>query len=376
VDTIRFVLKQNDFRAGRFAVGYQSCDDATAQAGSYEQRRCAANANAYARADRLVAVIGPQNSYCAQAQLAILNAAPGGPLAIVTPSASQPNLTRGGRLVDPDVGEQRGEPGVYYPTGERHFFRLTARDDHEYVALAVLAAQLGLDRVYLLRSEADVGSDTYERTFRRAAARLGVGVAGSAKFADVRFSALATRVGASGADGVLIQGDVNTGGDRMLKALRARLGPRLPILASEYFGLVPDVIERAGPAARGLYITGLALPPDGLDSTPALDRFVLDFGGRAHGAYAAQAAEATEVVLDAIARSDGSRASVLKQIQATRAKDGLLGSFSFDRYGDMTPPKVPVFRVTGSTPPNVRVPSEQEGAVIDRVVTIPESLRE
>ena len=74
--------------------------------------------------------------------------------------------------------------------------------------------------------------------------------------------------------------------------------------------------------------------------------------------------------------SHGTRASVLKQIQATRAKDGLLGSFSFDRYGDMTPPKVPVFRVTGSTPPTVRVPSEQEGAVVDRVVTIPESLRE
>ncbi len=58
VDTIRFVLKEHDFRAGRFTVGYQSCDDSTAQVGLYEQRRCAANANAYARADRLVAVIG------------------------------------------------------------------------------------------------------------------------------------------------------------------------------------------------------------------------------------------------------------------------------------------------------------------------------
>jgi ABC-type branched-subunit amino acid transport system substrate-binding protein len=107
-----------------------------------------------------------------------------------------------------------------------------------------------------------------------------------------------------------------------------------------------------------------------------LDSFVRDFGERAHDAYAAQAAEATEVVLDAIARSDGTRASVLEQIQATQVKDGLLGAFSFDRHGDMTPPKVAVFRVTGSTPSNVHVPSEQQGAVIDRVVTIPEGLRE
>jgi hypothetical protein len=42
----------------------------------------------------------------------------------------------------------------------------------------------------------------------------------------------------------------------------------------------------------------------------------------------------------------------------------------------VTPPKVAVFRVTGSTPPNVHVPSEQQGAVIDRVVTIPEALQE
>ena len=47
-DAIRFVLQQHDFRAGAFTVGYRSCDDSTAQTGDYENRRCAANANAYA----------------------------------------------------------------------------------------------------------------------------------------------------------------------------------------------------------------------------------------------------------------------------------------------------------------------------------------
>jgi branched-chain amino acid transport system substrate-binding protein len=377
VDTIRFVLKEHDFRAGRFTVGYQSCDDSTAQVGLYEQRRCAANANAYARADRLVAVIGPGNSYCAQAELAILNRAPGGPLAAISPSASQPNLTRGGRLVDPDVGG-RGQPGVYYPTGERHFFRLTARDDHQFVALAVLAERLGVDRVFLIRNPADLGSDTYERAFRRAAARLGLAIAGSATFDDAakRSTTLATRVARSAADGVVIQGVDYPGGDMLLKTLRARLGQRVAIFTGEGSGGIPAVIERAGPAARGLYTTSLALPPDGLEQTPALERFVRDFGDRAHGSYTAQAAEVTEVVLGAIARSDGTRASVLEQIQATQVKDGLLGSFSFDRHGDMTPPKVAVVRVTGSTPANVHLPGLLQGAVIDRVVTIPTSLRE
>ena len=78
-DAIRFVLQDTGFRAGEYAVGYQSCDDSTAQTGRYEDRKCAANAKAYARAERLVAVIGPYNSKCAEVEIPILNHAPGGP---------------------------------------------------------------------------------------------------------------------------------------------------------------------------------------------------------------------------------------------------------------------------------------------------------
>ena len=77
-------------------VGYRSCDDSTAQTGDFENRRCAANANAYARAERLVAVIGPYNSPCAGVEIPILNRAPGGPLAMISPSNTYPGLTRGG----------------------------------------------------------------------------------------------------------------------------------------------------------------------------------------------------------------------------------------------------------------------------------------
>ena len=94
-DAIRWVLKDHGFRAGRHVVGYQSCDESTAQTGSYERRRCAANANAFARAEQVVAVIGPFSSFCAQLQIPILNRAPGGPLALVSPSNSDRGLTRG-----------------------------------------------------------------------------------------------------------------------------------------------------------------------------------------------------------------------------------------------------------------------------------------
>ena len=144
-DAIRWVLKDHGFRAGRYVVGYQSCDESTAQTGNYERRRCAANANAFARAEQVVAVIGPFSSFCAQLQIPILNRAPGGPLALVSPSNTDPGLTRG-----PPIEPGTSELDRYYPTGTRNYARVIGRADVEGVALALLAQRLRLARVYLL----------------------------------------------------------------------------------------------------------------------------------------------------------------------------------------------------------------------------------
>ena len=51
--------------------------------------------------------------------------------------------------------------------------------------------------------------------------------------------------------------------------------------------------------------------------------------------------EAAEVIVDAIARSDGTRASVLHELSQTRESAGLLGDFSFDGNGDMDASRAP-----------------------------------
>ena len=376
VDAIRLVLQDNRFRAGEYVVGYQSCDDSTAQTGRWEARKCAANANAYAHAERLVAVIGPYNSGCAEVEIPILNRAPGGPLALISPSNTYPNLTRGGRLsLSPPEGS-KGEPEVYYPTGTRNFLRLPARDDLQGVALAMLAGRLRLKRVYLLHEPFFAGDVSVTEPFRSVASRLGVGIEGSKAFdLDAKsYDALANDVARSGPDGVVIGGTVGFGTDRLLKALRARLSPRTVIMTGDGVIPIPYLLQLAGRAARGLYVATSDLPPDAVDLTPAGRRVARDLGETAHGEFALHAAQATEVVLQAIARSDGTRASVLGELRATRMKDGILGDFRFDRYGDITPGKITIFRVTGRTPPDLRLPSHLEGAVVDRVVTVPASL--
>jgi ABC-type branched-subunit amino acid transport system substrate-binding protein len=62
---------------------------------------------------------------------------------------------------------------------------------------------------------------------------------------------------------------------------------------------------------------------------------------------AVYAAQATEVLLDAIARSDGTRPSVLKELFATRITNSLLGSFGFDANGDISESPVTIVRVQG-----------------------------
>jgi ABC-type branched-subunit amino acid transport system substrate-binding protein/DNA-binding beta-propeller fold protein YncE/predicted Ser/Thr protein kinase len=368
-DATRWVLKDHGFHAGRHVVGYQSCDESTAQTGDYEQRRCAANAHAFARDEQVVAVIGPFSSWCAQLQIPILNRALGGPLVLVSPTNSDPGLTRGRPIVPAGAAAL----DRYYPTGTRNYARVIGRADVEGVALALLARRLRLGRVYLLDPRDDDLRSHLADPFRRAAGRLGVGIAGSEEFGlDAHaYAAVAGRVMRARVDGIVIGGPNETGGP-LVKALRARLGPRVAIMVGDQF-YVDGLLHSAGRAAHGVYLaTSEAVPAAG-SLTPAAARFVALFGTAAHRHTAINGAAAAEVVLQAIARSDGTRASVLRSLRSLHVSDGILGSFTFDR-GDISPARVTVMRVTGSTPKGVRLPIHFEGAAVERVIEVPASL--
>jgi hypothetical protein len=93
---IRSVLKSRGYRAGRYRVASQECEDSTAAALASAPERCAANARAYAGDESVVGVIGPYNSGCATTELRIL-AARGGSVTVVTPT----NTTSGPAAPDP-----------------------------------------------------------------------------------------------------------------------------------------------------------------------------------------------------------------------------------------------------------------------------------
>lgn len=73
----------------------------------------------------------------------------------------------------------------------------------------------------------------------------------------------------------------------------------------------------------------------------------------------------TEVLLGAIERSDGTRASVIEELFETQVRDGVLGGFVFDENGDITESPVTILPVVGRDSHTV---SAMEGGKIERVV--------
>jgi branched-chain amino acid transport system substrate-binding protein len=372
-DAIAFVLHAHDFRAGKYSIGFQSCDDSTAQTGIADFFSCAANARAYASTPKLVAVIGTYDSYCSQVEVPIADNAPGGPLAMISPSNTQQDLTRAG------PGVARGAPAGHYPAGVRNYVRLAAPDDVFAAGAALLAKGLALDRVYVLTTGTTGYGVRLAHGFSTAAAALGVGVAGTATWnPDAKnYTALAGTIASSGADGVFLA-DFDLNGGALIRALRARLGQRTTLILSDGFLPVSATVKEAGSAALGGYVLYPGAPVESLG--PAAQRFARRFaetqprGRIASGSYVAEAAAAAEVLLQAIGRSDGSRASILRELRRAHVVGSILGSFRFDANGDMTPALVSVFRITGRKSDGKTLLSDFRGSQIHALLKVPTSL--
>jgi branched-chain amino acid transport system substrate-binding protein len=367
---IAFVLRKRAFRAGRFRVGYQSCDDSIARTGLYDDQKCAANAREYARNRKVIGVVGTLNSPCALDEVPILNRAPGGGLAMVSPQNSAIGLTRAGAGVPPGVLAD------LYPTGRRNYVRVFPTDDYESAALAQLARQLGARRVALLYDGDRFFSMPLVESFEYAAHKLGLRVLGARRWNPHArsYKSLAREIARARPEAVYLSGILDNNGGQVVRDLRAVLGPHVALLGSDGFTPISLLFDRSGRAARGMYVGLLGLVPQRLG--PGASRFLEEFGATQQGAPIGQtgvyAAQAAAVLLDAIARSDGTRRSVIAQLFKTRVEHGILGSFRFDRNGDTTLNQVTILRA--ERPGGASTIESFEGAAIDRVLTPPPAL--
>jgi branched-chain amino acid transport system substrate-binding protein len=348
---IEFVLRRHRFRAGGYAVGYQLCDETTTQRGYPSPARCASNARAYARNESVIGVIGAFTSQCTLTELPIVNRAPAGPLPMISFTNTYVGLTH----VAP--GASPGEPDKYYPTGIRNYVRIIAADDLQAAANAILAKQLGVRRAIVVYDDQPY-SIGIAAGFRTAARNLGIAVVGSAAFDFDKRLRVGTRLRRARPDAVFLAvggvGEPAVG--LLIKDLRAQFRPRLKLIAPDSFADFGSLVRLAGTAAEDMTVSLPGLPNEQLPK--AGRRFVVTFGkeiGQPPMQQSVYAAQATEVLLDAIARSDGTRESVVAELFRTRVTNGLLGSFSIDANGDTTANHVAIYRIVHGVPRLFRV---------------------
>jgi branched-chain amino acid transport system substrate-binding protein len=347
---IQYVLdKQYHFKAGKYTIGYQACDDSTAQAAAWDAAKCTSNGRAYAANTSLLGVLGTFNSGCSKLIIPLANRAPGGPLAMLSVANTGVGLTHTAPWTSP------GEPGVYYPTGKRNYVRVAASDDYQGPAAVDLllskAFKLAQGKkfspikdVYILHDNQTFGKGVAE-AFKLRAEQEGIKVLGFEPWDSkaTSYEAIGNRIKATNADSVYLGGIVCNNGAKLLKDLRAVLGTGPVFVGPD--GWTPySATLAAGSAAQNMYVSYAGLPleklgPSGKKFIKAFSKYLHLKKGELPPPYAVYQAQGAQVMLEAIKRSNGTHASVTSQLFKTRVVKGIMGTFHFDKNGDIVPTK-------------------------------------
>jgi branched-chain amino acid transport system substrate-binding protein len=334
VKAIRFILDQRNWKAGDKNVAYQVCDDSTAQAGKWDSGKCSQNAQAYAANEGLVGVIGTFNSGCAAIIIPVLNQAPGGGVAMVSPANTFVCLTEGG------PGCEKTEPDKYYPGGTRNYARVVAHDAYQAAAVAEFAQKQGIKSVYILNDKEAYGLGV-ATNFRNAAEEVGIKVTGFSAWDPkaASYEALMRQIRQTNPDAIFLGGLIDENGAQVIKDKVAVLGPntgQVKLLAPDGFTQQSTIDESGVKNAQGMFMSVAGVPVEELKGEGAefIKAFKQELGNEPVDPYAAYGAQAAEVLLGAIERSDGGRQGVIEEVFKTKVENGILGTFEINENGD------------------------------------------
>jgi branched-chain amino acid transport system substrate-binding protein len=335
VKGIRLALSAAGGTAGDFSVNYQSLDDSTALAGSWDPAQTIANARRAAQDAQTVYYIGEFNSGASKVAIPILNQAG---IAEVSPSNTYVGLTSRG------AGSAPGEPEKYYPTGTRTFLRIIPDDKTQAAALLQTMKSDHCARVAVAND-----GDTYGRSMaslleaqKRA---YGVNILSNTTINPTAhdYRAYARRIKARRADCFLFSGIVAHNGVQITEDVAGAL-PKVKIYGPD--GLCVNtwtnpalggVPRRVGKRIQCTVATlDVHAYPGG---TAFLAAYRATYGDGNPDPYAIYGYEAMKLALDTITTlgaNGNDKTAVLTALRATKARASVLGTYGFDANGDTT----------------------------------------
>jgi branched-chain amino acid transport system substrate-binding protein len=331
---IAYVLQQRDWKAGDKKIAFQACNDATAQLAKWDPTKCSSNAHAYAGNKSLIGVIGTFNSGCAAIEIPVMNQAPGGGLILLSPANTY------GCLTEPCSGN---EPEKYYPSGKRTYARVAPSDPNQGAVDAKFLQGKNVKSVYILNDKEAYGLGV-AKNFRGAAQALGMRILGFSAYdpKQPNFRALFTRIKATNPDAVFVGGLIDENSGQLINDKVAVLGSNQQVLLMLPDGFTTDSIfkrsEGGTPNANGAYfsVAGVGIDKYKGAALKFINGFKGQLGGKPVDPYAILGAQAAQVLLAAIEKSNGSRSSVIDNVFKTKVDNGLIGKFELNKNGDLT----------------------------------------
>jgi branched-chain amino acid transport system substrate-binding protein len=331
----KLALAQAGGKAGPFKVKFTSLDDATAAAANYTVSQCASDGRTAAADPNAIAYIGEFNSGCTEASLPILNKA-GVPM--ISPANTYVGLTTS------EPGSAPGEPAKYQPSGTKTYMRIVPRDSIQAAADALAMKQAGCKQIALANDKTPYGAGIAQQ-IELIKKSYGINVISNTGVNPTapNFRSFANTIKGQGADCFFYGGLTSTGGIQITKDVHAA------IPTAKLFG--PDGMCSTGwtdPKKGGV---PLSLDPLmectvatlDLNAYPGgkafLKAYQAKYGPGSPDPYSIYGYEAMKLVLDTISKlgSQGdNKTAVLHALLATKNRNSVLGTYSFDKNGDTT----------------------------------------
>jgi branched-chain amino acid transport system substrate-binding protein len=341
---IAYVLQQQNWKAGKYKIAFQPCNDASAQLAKWDPTKCSANAHAYVANSKLLAVLGTFNSGCAAIEIPVLNQAPGGGMLLLSAANTYGCLTEHCSAT---------EPSKYYPSGKRTYARVAPSDPNQGAVDAAFVKTKGVKSVFILNDKEAYGLGV-ARNFRGAAKAAGIKILGFDAYDPKapNYQALFTRIKTTNPDAVFIGGLIDENSGQLINDKVNILGDNSKVLLMLPDGFTTDAVfqrsEGGTPKANGAYfsVAGVGIDQYKGPALKFIDGFKSQLGGKAVDPYAILGAQSAVVLLDAIAKSDGTRASVIDNVFKTHITNGLIGSFSLNKNGDLSGATGPAIKFT------------------------------
>jgi len=337
VNAIKLLIKQMGGKAGAYTIKLRTYDNSTAAKGSWDDAQCAKNASEHVAARDEIAVMGTYNSGCAKIIVPILNQDPSGPMVMVSNANTNPGLTKAW-----DVGE----PGKYYPTGKRNYYRVVTTDDNQGAAAAEFAKSQGVKSVYVLNDTQTYGQGV-ARAFTASAKKLGLNVLSSGDAGEgwdakaTNYEALFTKIAALKPDMLYIGGIFDLNGGQLVKDKVKFLGDnnKVKMMAPDGFTGYPDFLALSEAQGAFLSFTGLSIDqfPKGGAAEKFQAAYLKEYKVPPTSSFSVYGAAAMQAILDAVARSNGTRKDVfakMKTVNIPAVKSVVGTPIKFDANGD------------------------------------------